>query len=297
MINNFKELLENVKKFPAKTIAVASAGDIDVINSAMKAYELNLANFILIGSKSKINEIAELNGKKIEFEIVDEPDHKKAADKAVALVKEGKASAIMKGLLHTGLFLKSVLDKEKGLNTGRQITQVSVFEKESNNGFQMLTDCAITIQPDLSQKIKIIENVVELAKKLGYEKPKVALLSAIETVNPAMQDTIEAASISKMADRGQIKGAIVDGPFALDNAISEEAALHKNIDSPVAGKADIIIAPNLQVGNALTKSLTYYAHKDVASAVLGASVPIIMTSRTDSVMNKVLTIALATYIS
>lgn len=229
--------------------------------------------------------------------IIDEPDHKKAAEKAVELVRNGEAGAVMKGMLHTGTFLKAVLNKEKGLNTGKLVSQMSVFDKEYGEGLQILTDCAMAISPTLDEKKQIIENAVETARKIGYEKPKVALLSAIEIINPAIPDTMEAAILSKMGDRGQIKNAIIDGPFALDNAISPEAARHKGIESPVAGNADILVVPNLQVGNVFSKALTYYAHKDVAAAVAGAAAPIIMTSRTDSVRNKLLTIALASYLA
>jgi len=203
----------------------------------------------------------------------------------------------MKGLLHTGTFLKAVLNKEKGLNRGKLISQISIFDKEFGDGLQLLTDCAMAIQPSLDEKKQIIENAVELALRLGYVKPKVAVLSALEVVNPEIADTVDAAILSKMSDREQIKNAIVDGPFALDNAISPEAAKHKGIKGEVAGQADIILAPNLQVGNVLTKALTYYAHMDVAAAVMGAAAPIIMTSRTDTVKNKLLSIALASYIS
>jgi len=258
---------------------------------------MDLAEFILIGDEKLISKIAKDNNIKFNYVIIDEPDHKKAAKKAVNLVREGKANAVMKGLLHTGVFLKAVLDKEYGLNKNKLISQISVFEKEYGDGFQMLTDCAMAIEPSLEEKKQIIENAIELGHKLGYKKSRVALLSAVEVVNPAIKDTLDAAILCKMADRGQIKGAFIDGPLALDNAISLEAAKHKNIEGEVAGQADILVAPNLQVGNVLHKSLTYFAHKDVAAAVMGAAAPIIMTSRTDSVTNKLLSITLACYIS
>lgn len=297
MIKNLNDLLEQVKNKDKKKIAVAAAEDLEVIEVVEEAMKLGLADFILVGDKEKIEKIAEENNKNIACRIIDEPDHKKAAEKAVELVKSGEAEALMKGLLHTGTFLKAVLNKEKGLNIGKLVSQMSVFDKEFGEGLQILTDCAMAINPTLDEKKQIIENAVTVAHKIGYEKPRVALLSALEIVNPAIPDTMEAAILSKMGDRGQIKGAIIDGPFALDNAISPEAAMHKGIEGPVAGNADILVAPNLQVGNVLTKALTYYAHKDVAAAVIGVSAPIIMTSRTDSVKNKLLSIALASYIS
>lgn len=297
MIKSLNDLLEQVKNREKRKIAIAAAEDLEVLEVVEMAEELKLAEFILVGDKEQIEKLAADNNKKLNCEIIHESDHKKAAEKAVELVKSREAGAVMKGLLHTGTFLKAVLNKEKGLNTGKLVSQISVFDKEFGEGLQMLTDCAMAIQPTLDEKKQIIENAVYLGLKIGYEKPKVALLSALEVVNPAIPDTVDAAILSKMADRGQIKNAVVDGPFALDNAISPEAAKHKSVEGEVAGQADVLVAPNLQVGNVLTKALTYYAHKDVAAAVIGAAAPIIMTSRTDSVKNKMLSIALASYIS
>ncbi len=297
MIKNFDDLIEQVKCKEKKKIVVAAAEDIEVLEVVEEVTKLGLADFILVGEKAKIEKIARDYNKIITCEIIDEADNKKAAEKAVELLVNGQASVIMKGLLHTGTFLKAILNKEKGINTGNLITQISVLEKENGEGLQMLSDCAMAIQPNLNEKKQIIENAIRLALRLGYDKPRVALLSALEVVNPDIQDTLDAAILSKMGDRGQIKNAIIDGPFALDNAISPEAAAIKGITGEVAGKADILIAPNLQVGNVLHKALTYYAHKDVAAAVIGAGAPIVMTSRTDSVRTKVLSIALSSYIS
>lgn len=297
MINNLDSLMENVRNNKKKKIAVAVAEDIEILEIVKETIRLNLAEFILIGDKEKIEKLASENNIELNSEIIHEPDHKKAAEKSVQCVKEGKADAIMKGLLHTSTFLKAVLNKENGLNTGKLISQVSVFDKEYGEGLQLLTDCAIAIKPSIDEKKKIIENSIELANKLGYENPKVALLSALELVNPAIQDTVDAAILCKMSDRGQIKGGIIDGPFALDNAISPEAAKHKGMVGDVAGNADILVVPDLQVGNVLTKSLTFYAHKDVAAAIMGAGAPIIMTSRSDFMKNKLLSIVLASYIS
>lgn len=298
MINSLNELFEQIKNKPTRVIAVAAAEDDDIINIVKKSSEMALADFILVGDKNKIEELSSKIGLALDnVEIIDEPDHKLAAGKAVELVKTGKASSLMKGNLHTSVFLKAVIDKEKGLRKGNLISQISVYDKVYGEGLQLLTDCAMSIQPSLEEKKSIIENAIDLAHKLGYEKPRVALLSALEVVNPAIADTIDAAVLSKMGDRGQIKGGIIDGPFALDNAVSVEAAEHKGIDSDVAGKADILVAPNLQVGNALHKSIVYFAKKNVAAAVVGTTAPIIMTSRTDTVENKLLSIALAAYIS
>lgn len=297
MIKDLNSLMGAVRDKEKKNIVIAAAEDVEILGVVQEASILELADFILVGDEDKIKKIAKESNIEIKWEIVNEPDHSKASAKAVEYVKTGKAHAIMKGLLHTGTFLREVLNKEKGLNIGRLISQISVFDKEYGEGLQLLTDCAIAIEPSLEDKKQIIENSIELAQKLGYERPRVALLSALEVVNPAIEDTIDAAILSKMGDRGQIKGGIIDGPFALDNAISPESAKHKGVEGEVAGKADILVAPNLQVGNVLTKALTYYAHKDVAAAIMGAGAPIVMTSRSDSMKNKLLSIVLASYIS
>ena len=297
MLKNLDELMQSVRSRPKNTIAIAAAEDPVILSTVFEAERMGLADFILIGDKKEIESAAKSNDIPVAWEIIDEPDHARAAEKAVQLVKEKNAGVIMKGLLHTGVFFKAVLNKEAGLNTGRLFSQISVFEKVEEDGLQLLTDCAMIIAPTLDQKKQIIENAVDLALKLGYSKPRVAILSALETVNPQIPDTMEAALLSKMAERGQIKNAYVDGPFALDNAISPEAARHKGVTGEVAGRADILLAPNLQVANVLTKSLTYYAEKRVAATVMGAKVPIVSTSRAAPIADKVLSIALANYIS
>jgi phosphate butyryltransferase len=297
MLKNFNDLIEQIKNKKKIKIAIAAAEDIEILTVIEEATKLDLAEFILIGDKEKIFRIASDNKMKCDYEIINEPDNKKAAEKAVELIKNDEAKVIMKGLLHTGTFLKAVLNKERGLNKGGYLSQVSVIDKEYGEGLQLITDCAISIEPSLEDKKKIIDNAISLALKVGYSRPRIALLSAVELVNPSIKDTMDAAILSKMAERGQIKNAIVDGPLALDNAISSEAAKHKGLKGEVAGNADILVVPNLQVGNIFTKTISYYAHKDVASAVVGAEVPIIMTSRTDSVKNKLLSVALTSYIS
>lgn len=298
MIKRIDELIERLQTKKPKRIAVASAEDQDVMDIVKKSSEKGLARFILIGDENRINELATSN--EISSEIVDiinAKSHEESAKKTISLAMENKCDVVMKGNLHTATFLRAVLDKESGFRKGNLISQISVYDKFYGEGLQLLTDCAMSIFPTIEEKKNIIENAVELAIKLGYDRPKVALLSALELVNPKMQDTIDAAVLSKMADRGQIKNAIVDGPFALDNAISPEAAEHKGIESVVAGQADILVAPNLQVGNVLTKALVYFAKCNVAAAIMGTAKPIVMTSRTDTVENKLLSIALALYIS
>ncbi|WMJ78537.1 MULTISPECIES: bifunctional enoyl-CoA hydratase/phosphate acetyltransferase [unclassified Sedimentibacter] len=296
-VKNFAHLMELSREKKSKKIAVVAADDNEVLEVVAKAEENGLAEFILIGDKAKIEKLISSSDLKLKSEIIDESDHKKAADLAVDLVVKGKAGSLMKGMLHSSVFLKAILNKEKGLNTGRHITQISILEKKNKDGLMFITDCAITVNPDLLGKKEVLENAVDLAHKLGNEKPKVAVLASLEVVNPGMQDTIDAAVLSKMAERGQIKGCVVDGPFAFDNAVSLEAAKAKGISGPVAGNADIIVVPNLTVGNALTKSITYVARKTVVAATVGAAVPIVFTSRTESTEGKLLSIALASYIS
>lgn len=295
MIKNFDELLDAVRGRRNSTVCVAGAEDPDTVSIVNECRDI--ANFILIGNAKEIESLIRKAGVRFEGTIIDRPDHAAAAEEAVALVKSGKAQNLMKGLMHSGTFLKAILNKAKGLNKGRLISQISVFENPVREGLQLLTDCAINIAPTLPEKKEIVENAVELARALGYERPKVALLAAVEVVNPEMQTTLDAAALSKMAERGQIKNAVVDGPLAFDNAVSPEAAGHKGIESPAAGYADVLVVPNLEVGNTLTKALTFWAKRRVAAAMMGVGTPVIFTSRAESLENKVLTVALASYLS
>lgn len=298
MIMSLNDLYDAVKAKGVKKIALASPEDEGIIKLVKNATEIGIAEFILVGNAEQLRELLRKEGlDDAAFEIHHTGSHKEAAEKAVSLVVEGAATVVMKGELHTSIFLKAVLDKDRGLRTGNLISQITVTEKIEGEGLLMFTDCAMNITPTLEEKKQIIENAVGLAVKLGYDKPKVAVLSAVEVVNPAMPDTVDAAALSKMADRGQIEHAVVDGPFALDNAISISAARQKKIGGEVAGRADIVLVPNLQVGNVIHKGLTYLAGKRLAAAVMGAKVPIVMTSRADTTDTKLLSIAIATYIS
>ncbi len=298
MINKLNDLLEVVKSSSPKTIAVAAAEDKDIIDVLKYLSKEKMAKFILVGDKARIEKLLVDNDVAInDVEIFHADNDQEAAKTTVQLAMEGKCDVVMKGNLQTSTFLRAVLDKEVKFRKGNLISQISVYDKFYGEGLQLLTDCAMAIFPTLEEKKSIIDNSVDLARKLGIEKPKVALLSALELVNPKIEDTIDAAILSKMADRGQIKNAIVDGPFALDNAICLEAAKQKNIRGEVAGQADVLVAPNLQVGNALTKSLVYFSKRNVAAAIMGAAKPIVMTSRTDTVENKILSVAMALYIS
>jgi len=301
MIKSFDELITAVQAKPKKKIAIVAPEGTTVMKLVKQALEANLAEFILVGDEEKIKAMsAEAGFDSHLVNIINIPDQKDAAEEAVRLVVVGSANAIMKGNLPTATFMRAILDKQKGLNDNRVISEITIYEKivdAPGGGFRFLTDCAINVQPTLDEKKQIIENAVSLSHKLGNHLPKVAVISAVEVVNPAMPDTIEAAALSKMAERGQIEGCLVEGPLAFDNAISQEAARYKKIKGEVAGQADIIMAPNLLSANPLRKCLVYYTQQRIATAVMGAKAPIVLTSRSDSAETMLLTIALAAYIS
>ncbi|MCX7695211.1 MAG: phosphate butyryltransferase [Caloramator sp.] len=294
MIRTFDEVLNKVKCGERKKIAVAVAQDEPVLEAVRDAKAMGLADAVLVGDRQKIEEIAGSLGINLDdFEVIDEKDNSKAAMKAVELVSTKKADMLMKGLIDTATFLRAVLDKEKGLRTGRVLSHVAVFEVPALQRILLVTDAAMNIAPDLNTKKQILENAVKVAHAIGIEVPKVAPVCAVEVVNPDMQPTLDAAALSKMNDRGQIKGCIVDGPLAIDNALSEEAAKHKGIKSPVAGNADIILVPNIETGNVMYKTLTYTANAKNGGILVGAAAPVILTSRADSNESKLYSIALA----
>ena len=296
MIKNLAELLSKTQDLPPATIVIACAAT-EEIAVAQQALAEGIANFILIGDEANMRQLVkehQMNEAAVSF--IHETNEKAAAEHAIALVRSGKADFPMKGLMHTGTFMGAVLNKEKGLMTGSVISQITVFDGY-NDELQYLTDCAIAIAPDLKMKQKLIENAVSIARELGNPLPLVALLGSVETINPAMPDTLESAALTQMNRRGQIANCIVDGPLALDNAISQELAAIKGIDSPVAGKAQILVAPDLGVANTLSKGITHYANKASASIIAGTSAPIVMTSRTDKEQNKLYAIAAACYLA
>ena len=294
MIKSFDEIINRVKANGIKKVAVAVAQDEPVLEAIRDAKKMGIADAILVGDRMKIEEAARVVGLDIsQIEIIDEPNNAKAAKIAVELVSSGNADMVMKGLVDTATFLRAVLDKEKGLRTGKVLSHVAVFDVPALQRIIIVTDAAMNIAPDLMTKKQILENAVGIAKAIGMDMPKVAVIAAVEVVNPDMQPTLDAAVLSKMNDRGQIKGCIVDGPFAIDNAISEEAAEHKGINSPVAGKADIILVPNIETGNVMYKTLTYTSNAKNGGILAGAAAPVILTSRSDSHESKMYSIALA----
>lgn len=297
MIKNLDEVIAKVQNMDARKIVIAQAADDDVLQVAEAASRIGLAKFILVGDETQI--LSMINEGKYdlgEVEIVHVLGEKECAATAAELVKNGRANIPMKGLLSTANFMKAMLDKDKGFRSSGLISQISVVNNISGDGLNFITDCALNISPDLKAKKEILENAVGVAHKLGYECPKVAVLAAIETVNAeAMNETLDAAALSKMNDRGQIEGCLIDGPFALDNAISEQSAKHKGIVSPVAGRADILLVSDIRMGNVLHKAISYYANKTVGSIMVGTTVPLVMTSRSDSVEDKLLSIALSIF--
>ena len=288
------EILSAADHPPAIPVAVVHPVDDVSLTGAVAAARQGLIIPLLVGPEAKIRSAADAAQLDIsEFELIDVPHSHAAAERAVALVREGRAEALMKGALHTDELMHEVLKRDGGLRTERSISHVMAFDVPTYPRPLFITDAAINISPSLDQKRDIICNAIELAHALGNHDPKVAILSAVETINPKIPSTLDAAALCKMADRGQIKGGTLDGPLAFDNAISESAARTKGIDSPVAGRADILVAPDLESANMLMKQLTYLADATGAGLVLGARVPIILTSRADEAITRMASCALA----
>jgi phosphate acetyltransferase len=274
--------------------AVAHPCDESSLSGAIDAAQAGIILPLLVGPERKIRAAAEKQKLDLSrYEILDAPHSHAAAEKAVELVRLGKAELLMKGSLHTDELMGAVVHKESGLRTERRISHVFIMDVPTYHKPLFITDAAVNIFPTLDDKVDILKNVIELAQALDIKKPKVAILSAVETVNSKIPSTIDAASLCKMADRGQISGAVLDGPLAFDNAISREAAEIKHITSAVCGEADILLAPDLEAGNMLAKELTFLANADAAGIVLGARVPIILTSRADNVRVRMASCAVA----
>lgn len=290
-------LIEQATQREEMKVAVAGAEDKEIIKAVAEAVMLKMASFILFGDKERILELLDNHqqglAKNERIRIEHAINVSMAAEKAVKTVKLNQADVLMKGQVETARLLKAVLNKEYGLRTGNLLSHVAVFEVPDYDRLIVVTDAAMNITPDLQQKAQIITNAVKVARSIGIDKPKVAPIAAVETVNPAMQATLDAAALSVMNARGQISDCIVDGPFALDNAVSLYAAQAKGINSEVAGKADILLVPSIEVGNVLYKSLMYFAKAKVGAVIAGARAPIVLTSRADSAESKLYSLALA----
>lgn len=278
----FHQLIATAQKHQPVKVAVAHPCDQVSLESVVEAAKLRLVEPILVGPQERIKEVAAQHGLDISnFEIVDADFSQDSAAKAVELVREGRAEALMKGSLHTDEIMSAVVKRDTGLRTSRRISHCFIMDVPDHDQPLVITDAAVNIAPDLKTKVDITQNAIDLVRALGQNDVRVAVLSAMESVNPDVPSTLEAAALCKMADRGQITGAQLDGPLALDNAISPEAAAIKKISSPVAGRANVLVVPDLEAGNMLAKSLSFLAGADAAGIVLGAKVPIILTSRAD----------------
>lgn len=298
MVKTFSQLLNLAQEKGPKKLSVAVAEDIEVLNAVKEAKEHNIIRPILVGNKEKIEELSHRIGLDLKnIEIIDEKDGQLAARKATELVSSGIADILMKGLIDTSIIMKQVLDREIGLRTESIISHVAVFDVDTYHKLIFVTDAAMNISPDLSQKKDIILNAVELAHSMGIDRPKVAVIAAKEKVSPKMEATVHAEELANMNRNGEIKGCIVDGPFALDNAISKEAAETKGIKSEVAGDADILLMPDIEAGNVLYKSLTYFANSKSAGIILGTKAPVVLTSRADNQEAKLYSIALSVLLS
>lgn len=290
-IRNFAQMEEFVLRHDKKKIAVACAHDDVTLEAVLTAVDKGIAEAVLIGRGEEIKALLAKEGRDpAAFAVIDEPDDRAAIDLAVAMVKKGEADIPMKGLMHTATFMKGILDKQTGLlKPGELLSQASVFEVPGREDLLVISDCAVNITPNVEQKVKIVENAVKVAASLGMTEPNIAMLSALEVVNPKIQGTVDAKEVTDiLKDKYRI-----DGPFALDNAIDEDAARHKEITSPVAGKADILIVPDMWSGNIFTKALVFFAHLKSAGTLNGLERPVIMTSRTDTIENKYLSILTA----
>ena len=290
----YERLLDRCAKLDPVPTAVAHPCEETALAGAIEAAQKRLITPILVGPTSKIEAAAKSLGVDLnEVQIVDTPHSQASAARAVELVREGCAELLMKGSLHTDELLAAVVARETGLRTGRRISHAFIMDVPTYHKVLIVTDAAINILPALEEKADICQNAIDLAMSLGLEAPKVAILAAVETVTSKMPATIDAAALCKMAERGQIKGGILDGPLAFDNAISRQAAEIKGIHSAVAGDPDILLVPDLEAGNMLAKQLSFLANADSAGLVLGARVPIILTSRADSVRSRIASCAVA----
>lgn len=299
MSRTFDELISKVKEIPMKKVSVAVAQDSAVLEAVRAAKDRNIADAILVGNEEKIREVAAgIHVDISDFELVNVEDDIEASLAAVKLVHDGKADMYMKGLIDTKHFLKSVLDKEAGLRTGKPLSHVCVFDVEGIDHLLFLTDVAFIPYPTLEDKVNIINNTLEITKACGIENPKVAPLAAVEVVNPKMPATVEAAELTKMNQDGTITGCIVDGPLSLDLAIDAEAAKHKGAtDRPIQGDADILLFPDIHAGNLVYKAMVHTAKLKNGNILTGTKAPVILTSRSDSVEVKVNSLALGAVVA
>ncbi|MGV7208900.1 phosphate acetyltransferase [Oxalobacteraceae bacterium A2-2] len=295
---HYDRLIAAARARPATRVAVAHPCDRYALEAALDAAGMGLMAPLLVGPEARIRQAADEARLDISgLPLVDTEHSHASAERAVALVREGQAAALMKGSLHTDELMGAVVRSDTGLRTARRLSHCFVMDVPGYPDPLIVTDAAVNIVPTLADKVDIVQNAIDLAQVLGFEQVRVAILAAVETVNPKMPSTIEAAALCKMADRGQITGAVLDGPLAMDNAVNPQAAAVKHLVSPVAGRANVLLAPDLEAGNMLAKSLTFMAGAAAAGIVLGARVPIILTSRADSVAARLASCAVASLIA
>lgn len=297
-IRNFAQLLEAASARGPKRVAIVGGGQRQTLHAVRLARGMGLAHCILIDYPARLRAIAEEQGVSLDgMQIIAEGDMVEAAYRAVEMIHAEEADLVMNGRAQPVELMKAALDRERGLRIGKVITDVSVFEIPSFDRLILVSDVAIVVSPNLAQKVAIVQNAIDTAIELGVEQPKVAILAATELVNPEMPANMDAANLSKMAERGQIRGGIVDGPLAMDNAISLKAAEMKGITSQVAGQADILITPDVESGNILAKAISYFAKGHMAGVVVGAKCPIVMPSRSDPPQQKLMSLALGIYLT
>ena len=292
-ITTFEQLMDEARRVGPKMVSVTVPHDPEVLLAAQDAEREGIANSTLVGDRDLIRKLATEHEIDItRMMIVHEPKPKVAARKVMELLRMGHADLAMKGKVETGDFLRAALDREAGLRVGRLFTHIAVFEVPGFDRLLFVTDSGVVVAPTLEQKVEIVQNAIMVAQRLGVETPKVAILAATEMVNPKIPTTMDAANLAKMADRKQIQGGIVDGPLALDNAISPESAAIKGIESAVAGTADILVTPDVEAGNMLAKAITYFANGKMAGVVVGGKCPLIVASRSDPHETKLVSMAL-----
>ncbi len=292
-ISNFDDLLAAAHRNGPKGVVAVGAQQDSILKAVAAAQEIGIIHGILIGDEPEIHAVAASCGVDIsDMQIIHQPEIQIAARRAMGLIAEGRAQIAMKGKIDTATFLRAALDRELGLRTGTLLSHIAVFDMQDLGRLLLISDAGVNIAPTLEQKADIVRNAIGVAHRLGISEPKVAVLASTETVNPRIPANVEAAALAKMADRDQITGALVDGPLALDNAISPDAAEDKEIHSPVAGRADILISPDIEAGNMLVKAIVYFARHPMAGVVVGAKVPLILPSRSDTFESKLDSIAL-----
>ncbi|MCF7928801.1 MAG: bifunctional enoyl-CoA hydratase/phosphate acetyltransferase [Spirochaetales bacterium] len=283
MIRSFAEMEKQAVEAPSKRMAIAMAEESDVLKASMEAWESGIVEPVFVGDKEAIQQAAgDVNLDISNIEINQATGEKECASRAIELVRTGKADLVMKGRTATSTLMKAILDKENGVRGSGVLSHVSIISIKTYHKLLLMSDAALNIAPDLDTKASILRNTVDIARRIGIEKPKTAVIGAVEKVNTSMPDTIDAALLSKMAQRGQIKNCVVDGPFALDNAVSGKSCQVKGIESEVGGDADILLMPDIEAANVLYKAIAYLTDADIAGIIVGADVPIVLTSRADS---------------